>query len=115
MDRDPAHNLPQDICLQKLIRRANLDALWSREPLTVLGTLLAYKQGAQIATSLGFREKLFKPMGPFPLEDTFGMGEALVMLHNPCSQGNMIKPFSLAPSGSSGVLLAMSTMDSRPW
>lgn len=91
MERDPVPNLPQDVRLQKMIRRANLDALWSREPSTVSGTLLACRQGARIATSLGFREKLFKPMGPFPIDDTFGMGAAIVMLQQSLQPGKYDK------------------------
>jgi hypothetical protein len=52
-DRDPIQNLPQDARLLKLIRRANLDALWSREPGTVNSNLLLCKQGSRIAKSLG--------------------------------------------------------------
>lgn len=39
MARDPIQNLPQDVRLLKLIRRANLDAMWAREPTTVSSTL----------------------------------------------------------------------------
>jgi hypothetical protein len=35
MGRDPIDGLAQDVRLGKCIRRANLDALWSREPSTV--------------------------------------------------------------------------------
>jgi hypothetical protein len=80
MARDPVNDLAQDVRILKLIRRANLDALWSREPNTVRGTLMTCRQGADIAASLGFKDKLFRPMGPFPLEDTFGMAAAMVML-----------------------------------
>lgn len=80
MKRDPITNLAQDLRLLKLIRRANLDALWSREPGTVYNTLLSSRQGARIAASLNFAGMLFRPMGPFPLDDTFGMGAAIVML-----------------------------------
>jgi len=87
MERDPISSLPQDIRLLKLIRRANLDALWSREPSTVNHTLTACRQGASLAALLGFKYKLFRPMGPFPLEDTFGMGAALVMLERSLKPG----------------------------
>ncbi len=30
--------------------------------------------------SLGFKSNLFPPMGPFPLEDSFGMGAVIVIL-----------------------------------
>ena len=77
MGRDPVMELPQDLRLLKLIRRANLDAIWSREPGTVNATLLACCQGARIAQQLGFKNKLFKPMGTFPVEDSFCMGASL--------------------------------------
>ncbi len=40
-----------------------------------------------VAHALGFHQMLFKPMGPFPLEDSFGMGPAVVMLHLSLQQG----------------------------
>jgi hypothetical protein len=87
MNRDPIPRLAQDVRVLKLIRRANLDALWSREPSTVRGNLTSCRQGADIAASLGFKDKLFRPMGPFPLEDTFGMAAALVMLQSSLKPG----------------------------
>jgi len=80
MDRDPIEDHPQDIRVKKLIRHANLDAFWAREPKTVNTTLAACRQASQIASSLGIGNKLFRPMGPFPLEDTFGMAAAIVVL-----------------------------------
>jgi hypothetical protein len=87
LKRDPIQNLPQDIRIQKLIRRANLDALWAREPITVKTTLAVGRQGASIAASLGFKDKLFQPMGPFPLDDSFGMAAAIVMLQSSLRPG----------------------------
>ena len=87
MQRDPVGGHPQDHRLLKMIRRANLDALWSREPSTVRGTLNMCRQGGRIAGGLGFRDQLFRPMGPHPLEDTFGMGAAVVMLQQSLSPG----------------------------
>jgi hypothetical protein len=96
MSRDPVECSPQDICLLKLIRRANLDALWSREPGTVNGTLLACRQGGKIAMALGFKDKLFRPLGPFPLDDTFGMGAAVVMLQQSLQPGKNDKTIQFA-------------------
>jgi hypothetical protein len=87
MQRDPVLTLAQDVRIMKLIRRANLDALWSREPTTVSSTLLNCRQGARIAGALGFGSQLFRPMGPFPLSDTFGMGAAIVMLQSLLNPG----------------------------
>jgi len=80
MRRGPIHNLPQDVRLLKLIRRANLDALWSREPTTVAGNILTAGQGLNVTAALGFKESLFRPMGLCPIEDTFGITAAIVML-----------------------------------
>ncbi len=66
MKCDPVDDLAQDIRVQKLIWRANLDAIWSREPGTVNSTLQLDRQGARIASSLGFSGELYRPMGPFP-------------------------------------------------
>jgi hypothetical protein len=91
MRRDPVEGLPQDVRLLKLIRRANLDALWSREPKTVSSNLAICKQGLQVAGALGFKGQLFRPMGPFPLDDTFGMGAAVVMLQQSLRPGKYDK------------------------
>ncbi len=94
MKRDPIPELAQDVRLMKLIRRANLDALWSQEPTTISATLLSARHGARIAKSLGFGDQLYRPMGPmgpFPLEDSFGMGAALVMLQMSLQPGKYDK------------------------
>jgi hypothetical protein len=80
MERDPQPNLAQDVRVLKCIRRANLDSFWAAEPRTVSRTLAECRRGSRIAADLGFEKKLFKPMGPFPLDDSFGMGAAVVML-----------------------------------
>ena len=43
--------------------------------------------GADIARSLGFLNKIYKPMGPFPLEDTLGMAAAIVTLQSSLKPG----------------------------
>jgi len=99
MGRDPIHNSPQDVRLQKLIRRANLDALWSREPNTVRTTLMMGRQGANISASLGFKHNLFKPMGPFPVEAVFEMAPAICYnLH--FDRAETVPLCSLGPLGS---------------
>jgi hypothetical protein len=80
MNRDPHPSLAEDHRLLKCIRRANLDSLWSVEPRTVSRTLTECRRGSNIAQSLGFKHKLFAPMGPFPVDDTFGMSAAIVIL-----------------------------------
>lgn len=91
MNRDPQLNLAQDIRILKCIRRANLDSLWSVEPRTASRTLTECRRGSDIAASLGFKHKLFLPMGPFPLEDTFGMAAAIVILQVSLNPGKYDK------------------------
>jgi hypothetical protein len=80
MNRNPNESLAQDLRIMKCIQRANLDALWSSEPRLVARTLTECRRGSNIAASLGFQNNLFRPMGPFPLKDSFGMGAAIVIL-----------------------------------
>jgi hypothetical protein len=54
MGRDPIENCAEDIRLAKLIRRANLDALWPTKPGTIKRTLAEAKGGLAIASTLGF-------------------------------------------------------------
>jgi hypothetical protein len=55
--------------------------------LLVRGNLTTCQHGLSIASSLGFGGRLFRPMGPFPLEDTFGTGGTLVMLQQSLQVG----------------------------
>lgn len=80
MSRPSQDLLPKDRRLLKYIRRAQLDAFWATEPITISRNLAELRRGSQIAHSLGFGSAMFPPMGPFPVEDTFGMGPAIVML-----------------------------------
>jgi len=54
MKHNPVVNLAQDIRVQKSIRRANLDALWSWEHGTVYSTLQLGRQEARIAKHLSW-------------------------------------------------------------
>jgi hypothetical protein len=91
MEREPQSNLAQDLRILKCIRRANLDSLWSVEPRTTSRTLSECRRGSDIAASLGFKNKLFQPLGPFPLEDTFGMSAAIVILQVSLNPGKYDK------------------------
>ncbi len=91
MGRDPEPTLAQDLRILKCIRRANLDALWSVEPKTVIRNLAECKRGALMAASLGFKDKLYPPLGPFPLQDTFGMSAAIVTLQLSLNPGKYDK------------------------
>jgi hypothetical protein len=60
------------------IRRANLDAIWAREPTTIAGNLSQARKMEEFGDSLGFTH-VVPPMGPFPLDDTFGMKQGGVL------------------------------------
>lgn len=88
MARKPIEGKAEDIRLLGAIRRANLDALWSREPLTVSKNLQEARRAIRIRESLGLpNSKPFGPMGPFPLDDTFGMAEAVILLERSTDKG----------------------------
>jgi hypothetical protein len=88
MARRPIEDKAEDIRLMGAIRRANLDAFWSREPLTVSKNLQEARRSIRIRESLGLpKSKPFGPMGPFPLDDTFGMTEAVIMLERSTDKG----------------------------
>ncbi len=76
--RDP-NSLDQDKELLAYIRRANLDAFWSREPGTVSNNLSLLKRTGKTASKFGL-EECFPTMGPYPLKDVAGMFEAVAVL-----------------------------------
>jgi hypothetical protein len=53
----------------------------------VQSSLATCHQGLAIAHSLGFGNNLFQLTGPFPQEDMFGMGAAMVMLQQSLQTG----------------------------
>ncbi len=86
-NRTPLENYAPDIRLLKSIRRSNLDAFWALEPITVKRVVDEAKWGIVMATEMGFTNNLFRPMGPFPVEDIFGMGAAVVMQQRSLERG----------------------------
>jgi hypothetical protein len=72
--------------LMIFIRRANLDALWSREPGTVHGNLgLAQRLGVEAATlGIDFLPPLTNAA---PIKDVFGMNVAVLMLSRSLAPG----------------------------
>jgi hypothetical protein len=77
--RNPIETKVEDIRLLRCIRRANLDAMWSRETQTVTKNYRLAVRAIDIATALGIEDP-FPVMGPFPLHDIFGMSAAVVIL-----------------------------------
>jgi hypothetical protein len=60
-----------------LIRRANLDAFWSREPTTIGHNLTKINRVLQIYHELGLDNPPVPRLGPWRVEDNFGMGAAI--------------------------------------
>jgi hypothetical protein len=77
--RNPSPHNPKDDLLLCCIRRANLDAVWGREPQTVQATLRAAKQMILMWQQVGLVPS-FPALGPFPVSDSFGMNIAIAML-----------------------------------
>ena len=77
---DPNLDSHRDRWRLTLIRRANLDSMWAREPTTVSSNL----RDAKLLESIGAGElqlpEVLPRMGPYPDGDTFGMGIAMSML-----------------------------------
>jgi hypothetical protein len=87
--RDPA---PMDLVdcevMEFLIRQATIDSLWSREPLMVKKNLCEAQRGRWGAIQFRFpEESATPPMGSFPLEDSFGMKAAMLVLDRSLDPG----------------------------
>ena len=83
--RDPFGE--RDSLLMATIRRANLDAMWSRESSTVMGNAREVRMLMKNARLLGIEDSLLPSMGPFPLEDEQGMGVAVCILIRSLDEG----------------------------
>jgi hypothetical protein len=70
---DPVHNL-----LLAYIRRANLDAFWSRRPSTVAGLVRGFREQVDMGDILGLQ--MFEPMGPFSRQYNSGILAAVGVL-----------------------------------
>ena len=79
--RDPREESGIDSLLLRCIRRANLDAMWSREASTIRGLHGELLRMSRKAKTLGINPRRFYPaMGPLPVEDKDGMGVACCVL-----------------------------------
>ena len=71
----------EDDFLLMFIRRANLDALWSREPGTVNNTRREFVNLRNKASHLRIKlDRMLPPMGPWPVRDDQGMAIAVCIL-----------------------------------
>jgi hypothetical protein len=62
--RPPNQNLAQDKLLLACIRRANLDAFWSRAETTVTSHAQHITEGLELAELVGIEPPFFVPVGP---------------------------------------------------
>lgn len=85
--RNPVFSSTEDSRSLELIRRANLDALWSRETTTVAKNLReAIRQEFGFAIPQGL-PSVTPPMGPLPLSDDVGMLGAMAVLDRSLDPG----------------------------
>ena len=87
--RDPVGENGLDRCAMRNIRRANMDALWSREPSTVRANLAMVRKMCDYGESrLGFDSEVMVPaMGPFAVQDDCGMRVAAVSTERSLDKG----------------------------
>ena len=86
--RNPHEGNHQDDWLLVCIRRANLDAFWSRRPSTVDGNAREIARSLKICATFGIDSPVQDVRrGPFPLKDIQGMGVAVTMLHRSLDEG----------------------------
>ena len=85
--RDPRLSSSNDKNALVAIRRANIDAFWSRSPGTINNTRTGIKRMLEINETVFGLPDLLPNMGPHPIEDNWGMGLAVVMLHKSLDKG----------------------------
>jgi hypothetical protein len=74
----PQPDNPDHKLLLAYIRRANLDAFWSRRPSTVAGLVRGFKEQVDMGDILGLQ--MFEPMGPFSRQYNSGILAAVGVL-----------------------------------
>ena len=84
--RNPEPALIKDNTLLEYLRRANLDILWSRETNTIRANVGSAKRIGKSEDKFGI-DDIPPPMGPHPLEDTFGMKCAVAVLDRSLDPG----------------------------
>ena len=74
----PSVEKRDDVTLMTYIRRANLDAFWSRRPSTVKGLNSIFSEQVRVGERFGFQ--MFEPRGPFSRKYDSGMKAAIGIL-----------------------------------
>jgi hypothetical protein len=83
---DPDGQSARDVKMMDLMRRANLDAFWSREISTVKSNLREAIRMEKMAKRFGM-PCITPVMGPWPLEDSLGMKVAMALLARSLDKG----------------------------
>jgi hypothetical protein len=86
MGRNPETGSLEDDEVLAFMRRANLDAFWSRETSTVSSNLREAMRVERTAFRLHM-PSITPPMGPFSLEDVHGMKSAIDVLDRSLDKG----------------------------
>ena len=87
--RDPM-NVPLDKEALEVIRRMNLDLIWSREPSTISKNLWNLNNIIVTCEAAGFEPQL-PPLGPLPYEDKFGWAVAFTMILHSTRKGRNVQ------------------------
>ena len=77
--RAPISSSQADTRFMSYIRRANLDAFWSRSPGTISGSLTGLRKIIRTAQEFDMSPSI-EPIGPWPVEDVQGMRLAITIL-----------------------------------
>ena len=86
LGRGPVRTSFEDSEIMALIRRASLDSLWAREPNTVRANLREAVRMERFASRVRL-PSITPAMGPFPLQDVFGMLPAIALLDRSLDKG----------------------------
>jgi hypothetical protein len=63
-----------------IIRRVNLDVFWSREASTVINSNRLFYRMTETAEQLGITTSMMMPRKVWPLKDSVGYGDTMVIL-----------------------------------
>jgi len=86
MMREPSEMSPEDMEILEYIRRATLDAVWSREPSTVKKNMQGLLRAERTMDRLRLPD-VSPSLGPFPLSDIHGMLPAIAVLDRSLDKG----------------------------
>ena len=86
-------NILGDIENLAIIRRMNLDVLWSREPSTIKANMRSVAKLISSCESAGFKPEL-PSLGPLPFEDKYGFCVAFGMLMHSRQKGRHSKEYT---------------------